>query len=183
MAVLNMAHISHATELHGLAAALAIPLITAIGEELLFRAIMFRLLEEVFGSLLAVLLSAALFGVAHIANPGASPFTITALSIELGVMLALAYILTRNIWFPIAIHASWNFTQAFVFGLLNSGVRDPHTYLRTDLSGPRIITGGTFGPEGSVLILLLAMAVATTLYLAIRRTERWHPLRFQMRAT
>ena len=179
LAGLSMAHIAHSTGLQGLAAAVAIPLIMAMGEELLFRAITFRLLEEVFGSMVAVLLSAALFGIAHIANPGATPFTITALSVELGVMLALAYVLTRNIWFPIAIHAAWNFTQAFVFGLLNSGVRDPHTYFRTDLSGPGIITGGAFGPEGSVLTLLLAVAVVTALCLTIRRTEHWRPVRVQ----
>lgn len=178
---LGMAHISNGTAVDGLVKALAMPLVAAATEELLFRAIIFRLLEEMFGSLVGVLGSAALFGLAHIANPGATPFTISALSIELGVMLALAYILTRNIWFPIAIHTAWNFTQAYVFGALNSGLRDPHTYFRTDLTGPDILTGGTFGPEGSIVTLLLCVAVAAMFYRRISRAGTWHSLRFHLR--
>lgn len=178
---LGMAHMYRGTAFDGLLAAMAMPLITAAAEELLFRATIFRLLEEMFGSFVGILGSAALFGLAHGANPGATPFTISALSIELGAMLALAYILARNIWFPIAIHAAWNFTQAYVFGALNSGVRDPVTYFRTDLSGPEILTGGTFGPEGSVVTLLLAIAVAGIFCGLIRRSGGWQPRRFLLR--
>lgn len=177
----GIAHISSGTALDGFVPALAMPIVTAAIEELLFRAIILRLLEEMFGSLVGVLGSAALFGLAHIANPGATPSTIFALSIELGVMLALAYILTRNIWFPVAIHAAWNFAQAYVFGTLNSGVRDPHTYFRTDLIGPDILTGGTFGPEGSIVTLILCVAVAAMLYRRIVRAGTWQPMRFQLR--
>jgi membrane protease YdiL (CAAX protease family) len=177
--VIGMAQITKGTGLTGLGAALLVPLVTAMGEELLFRAIIFGILEEVFGSAIAVLVSATLFGLAHAANPGATPFTITALSIEMGVMLALAYILTRNIWFPVVIHAAWNFTQAFVFGAYNSGVREPHSYFHTDLRGPDMFTGGTFGPEGSALTVLLSVAVSTILYLSIRRNGKWAPVRFQ----
>lgn len=178
---LGMARIAAGTGFAGLGEALLIPLVTSMGEELLFRAIIFGILEEVFGSAVAVIVSAALFGLAHAANPGATPFTITALSVELGVMLALAYILTRNIWFPVAIHAAWNFTEAFVFGAYNSGVRDPSTYFRTELSGPDMFTGGTFGPEGSALTLLLSIAVSTILYRLIGRNHDWRPVRFQPR--
>jgi hypothetical protein len=45
----------------------------------------------------------------------------------------------------------WNFMQAFVFGAYNSGVPDPYTYFCTSLSGPEMLIGGTFGPEGSAL--------------------------------
>jgi membrane protease YdiL (CAAX protease family) len=176
---LGMAQITEGTGLTGLAGAVGVPLVTSMGEELLFRAIIFGILEEVFGSAIAVLVSATLFGLAHAANPGATPFTITALSIELGVMLALAYILTRNIWFPVAIHTAWNFTQAFVFGAYNSGVRDPYSYFRTNLSGPHMFTGGTFGPEGSTLTILLSVGVSTALYVSVRRNHNWQPVRFQ----
>lgn len=176
---LGMAQIGEGTHFEGIAVGLLIPLVTAMGEELLFRAIVFGILEEVFGSAIAILVSATLFGLAHATNPGATPFTITALSIELGVMLALAYILTRNIWFPVAIHAAWNFTEAFVFGAYNSGVRDPNSYFRTDLSGSETFTGGTFGPEGSALTLLLSVAVSSILYLLIRRNHTWRPVRFE----
>ncbi len=178
---LGMAQITEGTGLKGLAGELLTPLVTAMGEELLFRAIIFGIVEEVFGSIIALFVSAVLFGLAHAANPGATPFTITALSIEMGAMLALAYILTRNIWFPVAIHAAWNLTEAFVFGTYNSGVRDPHTFFRTNLSGTDMFTGGTFGPEGSALTLLLSIAVSTVLYLLIRRRHNWQPVRFQPR--
>lgn len=178
----GMVTLEGGTGLAGLAAAILVPLVTAMGEELIFRAIIFGTLEEIFGSLVAIILSALLFGLAHLANPGATPFTIMALSVELGGMLAMAYILTRNIWYPVAIHAAWNFTEAFIFGAYNSGVRDPSSLLRTELVGPDIVTGGTFGPEGSVVTLVLSLLVSSVFYLRIRKGNNWRPMRARKRS-
>ena len=178
----GMARITGGTGLDGLANELLVPLVTAIGEELLFRVVLFRLVEEMTGTTVAILISAAVFGLSHAANPGATILTITALSAELGVMLALAYVLTRNIWLAIGIHMSWNFTQGYLFGGSNSGLRDPQSLLHTTLAGPAVLTGGSFGPEGSILTLGLSLVASGVLFvLIIMRKGNWQPLRFQLR--
>lgn len=177
---LGMAQIAPGTGLDGLGKALAVPMVTAMGEELLFRVILFGLLEEITGSLVAIVLSSAVFGLAHGANPGATPFAIVALSIEAGVMLCLAYMLTRNIWIAVGIHAAWNFTQGFVLGAQDSGMRDPDSYLKVTFSGPDILTGGAFGLEGSVVSLGLTVIVSAVLTVLIVRTGQWRGLRFRL---
>ena len=177
---LGMVEVSGGTGLDGLARAMVIPMVTAMGEELLFRVLFFGILEEIAGSLLAVVISAAVFGLAHAANPGANPFAIFALSVELGVMLALAYMLTGNIWIAVGIHAGWNFMQGFVLGAQDSGVRDPYSYVQTTLSGPEILTGGAFGLEGSIVSLGLCVIVSGLLTVLILRKRRWLGLRFRL---
>lgn len=178
---LGMAEISGRTGFAGLERELSVLTITTMIEELLFRVILFAILEEVFGSLGAILISAAVFGLAHAGNPGATPFAVFALSIELGVMLSLAYMLTRNIWMPIGIHAGWNFTQGFVFGTLNSGQQHPHSYFGTTLSGPDLLTGGAFGLEGSAICLGLSAAVCVFLLVLVLRKQTWRTLRFDLK--
>ena len=175
------ADISSGTGPAGLLTELLVPFVTALGEELLFRVILFRLIEEMTGTSIAIVVSAALFGLAHLANPGATAMTITALSIDMGVLLALAFVLTRNIWFAAGIHMSWNFTEGFIFGLRDSGVRDPYSLLNSTLSGSDLVSGGDFGPEGSIVLVILSLIVSAALWTAIKRKNRWEPTRIRYR--
>ena len=179
----GMAHIARGTGADGLATEVLAPMVTAMGEELLFRAVLFRIVEEIGGTTVAILISATLFGLSHVANPGATAITIFALSIEGGVMLALAYALTRNLWLAVGIHMGWNFTEGYVFGANDSGLRDPHSLLRTTLSGPDLLTGGAFGPEGSMLMLGLSLIASTILIGLIVRQGGWQTARFRLRVT
>lgn len=180
---LGMVEISVRTGFAGLERELPVLMITTMIEELLFRVILFAILEEIVGSLGAILISAAAFGLAHVANPGATPFAVFALSMELGVMLALAYMLARNVWVAVGIHAGWNFTQSFVFGALNSGQQHPYSYFQTSLSGPDYLTGGLFGLEGSVVSLGLSVVVSAVLLALILHKRRWISLRFRLGGT
>lgn len=180
---LGMAEISSGTGLAGLERELLALMITTMVEELLFRVILFKILEEIAGSLLAILISAAAFGLAHFANPGATPFAIFALSMELGVMLALAYMVTRNVWIAVGIHGGWNFTQGFVLGAQNSGQQHPYSYFRTTFSGSDYLTGGLFGLEGSIVSLGLSAVVSAFLLVLILRKRRWLSLRFRLGST
>lgn len=177
---LGRVEISMRTGFAGLERELLVLMVTTMTEELLFRVILFAILEEIVGSLGAILISAAAFGLAHLANPGATPFAIFALSMGLGVMLALAYMLTRNVWMAVGIHAGWNFTQSFVLGALNSGQQHPHSYFQTALSGPDYLTGGSFGLEGSVVSLGFSVAFSVLLFALILRKRRWLSLRFRL---
>ena len=77
---------------------------SAIFEEILFRGILFRVIEDKLGSYLSLLISALIFGFLHIANPNSSFVTEVGLAIQAGLLLGSAYIYAKNLWFPIAIH-------------------------------------------------------------------------------
>jgi len=147
----------------------------AISEELVFRGILFRWIEEFGGSWMALLLTSAFFGAAHLANPNASPVAAVGIAFEAGVMLGAAYMLTRSLWLPMGIHAAWNFTQGEIFDIPVSGTK-VHGFVTAKLSGPPLLTGNGFGLEAS----LIAMAIATLfglwlLWLAIRKGELVQP--------
>lgn len=134
---------------------LAAVIVPAFMEEMLFRGILFRWLEEFAGSWVALLTTSALFGIAHIYNPNATWFSSFAIAVEAGVLLGGAYMLTRSLWMPIGLHAAWNFTQGFVFDVPVSGV-DSQGIVEARLSGPELLSGGLFGLEASLLALLVA---------------------------
>ena len=145
-------------------------------EELLFRGILFRWLEEFGGSWLALAVTSALFGLAHILNPNATWFSSFAIAVEAGVLLGGAYMLTRSLWLPIGLHAAWNFTQGEIFDVPVSGI-PVHGLVDAQLAGPAILTGGAFGLEASVIALTLATGVGVAMVvLAVRNGELVRPM-------
>jgi len=144
-------------------------------EELLFRGILFRWLEEFGGSWFALALTAALFGLGHIFNPNATALSSFAIALEAGVLLGGAYMLTRNLWMAMGLHAAWNFTQGEIFDVPVSGL-DSHGLVEAQLSGPTLLSGGTFGLEASLIAVIIATAVGITLVvLAVRQGELVRP--------
>jgi membrane protease YdiL (CAAX protease family) len=141
----------------------------AVHEEVLFRGILFRLLERGLGSSLALTLSALAFGWLHINNPGASWLSSLAIALEAGISLAAAYMLTRSLWLSIGLHCGWNFFEGTVFGFNVSGNSFP-VLLHSDTTGPQLWTGGVFGPEaGLVAILLWSIVSIVMLFTAARQ--------------
>ena len=91
------------------------------------------------------------------------------------MLLGGAYMLTRNLWFPMGLHAAWNFTQGEIFDVPVSGL-DEHGLVQAQLSGPPLLSGGQFGLEASVLALLLATAVGIWIvWLAVKRGHLVQP--------
>jgi len=165
----------------GLEVGLVSALTAAVLEELLLRAVLFRILEEVGGTSAAVLLSALVFGALHGANPDATPFSMVAIAIEAGTLLALAFALTRNLWLAIGIHAGWNFAEGNLFGAPVSGTPEMHSVLATVLTGPDLVTGGGFGPEASVVSIAVCLAAALVFSRLIRRQGHWRRAHFRLR--
>ncbi|MCY7279472.1 MAG: CPBP family intramembrane metalloprotease [Sphingomonas bacterium] len=149
-------------------------IIPGVIEEVLFRGILFRHLEDFGGTWFALALTSALFGVAHIFNPNATFFSSFAIAIEAGVLLGGAYMLTRSLWAPIGIHAAWNFTQGQVFDVPVSGI-DGTGLVEAKLSGPELLSGGTFGLEASVIALVIATGAG--LWLVVRAVSARHVVR------
>lgn len=131
-----------------------LPLIMAIKvsiiEEILFRGILFRITEEKLGSYIALIISALIFGALHFLNPNSSLSTTIIIALNAGLLLGVAYIYLRNLWFPIALHFAWNFTQTTIFGANTSGISASKTLIISKIEGAEWFTGGVFGPENSI---------------------------------
>lgn len=142
----------------------------AVTEELLFRGVLFRIIEERTGTWIAMALTGLLFGAYHLLNPDASLWGAVAIAIEAGGMLTAAFIATRKLWVPIGLHFGWNFAAAGIFSTVVSGNGSNQGILDATMSGPALITGGEFGPEGSLYsVLFCALAALGFLWLARRR--------------
>lgn len=143
---------------------------SAIFEETLMRGIIFRITEEKLGSCFALIISAVLFGALHLANPSSSLTAAIGLAIQAGLLLASAYIYSRNLWFPIAIHFAWNFTQSAIFGANVSGNTISKTLITSKIDGAEWFTGGQFGPEGSIQATVFCL-IATIILLTLSHKE------------
>jgi membrane protease YdiL (CAAX protease family) len=156
-------------------ALIATAIMPAFTEELLFRGILFRWIEEFGGSWLALVVTSALFGLAHIFNPNATWFSSFAIAVEAGLLLGAAYMLTRSLWLPMGLHAGWNFTQGEIFDVPVSGI-DEHGLVQAQLSGPELLSGGAFGLEASVIALVIATAAGTWMMVrAVRKGKLVRP--------
>jgi membrane protease YdiL (CAAX protease family) len=175
-AILGVYRIVGAGDASSLVAALiASALFPAVSEELVFRGILFRWLEEWGGSWVALLLTSALFGAAHLMNPHASPIAAVGIALEAGVMLGAAYMLTRSLWLPMGLHAAWNFAQGEIYDIPVSGT-DVHGLIDARLSGPPLLTGNGFGLEASLIAIVVATLFGLWLLrLAIRKGELVQP--------
>lgn len=160
------------TDLSILVIPLCVSFAAATIEEIVFRGVFFRLLEESLGTWIALAISAALFGSGHLFSPHATVFAAAAIALEAGVMLGAAYVLTRRLWLAIGIHAAWNFTQAGIFGVPTSGI-PMNGLLVGASSGPDWLSGGAFGAEASVVAVVLCTAVGAGLLAVAHRRGRF----------
>ena len=145
---------------------------SAIFEEILMRGIVFRITEEKLGSYFALFISAILFGAMHLGNPNSSLTAALGLAIQAGLLLASAYIYSRNLWFPIAIHFAWNFTQSAIFGANVSGNSISKTLITSKIEGAEWFTGGQFGPEGSIQATVFCFIVTIILLILSHKEEK-----------
>ncbi len=146
----------------GLAIALGLMLIVAIGEELVFRGYLLGNMMQSSSKEAALVFSALVFAILHSLNPN---FNLTAfINIFLaGLLLGINYIFTRNLWFGILLHFSWNFFQGSVLGFPVSGLQ-LSSLLQQNSSGSILLTGGEFGLEASWLTTFAFTAAIFTLY-------------------
>jgi hypothetical protein len=91
------------------------------------------------------------------------------------VLLAAAYVLTGRLWFPMGLHAGWNFSEGSLYGLSVSGFTAKNALTQGALTGPVLLTGGSFGPEASIIAVILCLGVAILLLWRVAKLGRIHP--------
>jgi membrane protease YdiL (CAAX protease family) len=144
-----------------LVGALAGAFVSAFAQELVFRAILYRITEEWLGTWWAVAISAILFGLIHLSSAGATIFSAFAVALQAGILLAAAYALTHRLWVALGLHAFWDFANDGVFGVGVAGQSGQalHALLQASLKGPDLFTGGALGVEASLITVVIVATV------------------------
>jgi len=149
-------------------AALASAATAACMEELLVRGVVLRTLEHWVGTWLALAVTAALFGALHLTNPGATWISALTIALTGGLILGLAYVATRRLWLAVGLHFGVNAAQGALLGLPVSGGGTRGLFV-TSVTGSDVLTGGPFGVESSLTVLVVGLGVS---FLLARRVQR-----------
>jgi CAAX protease family protein len=135
-------------------------MVAALAEEAMFRGYGLQTLSRARLAWLGIVITCALFSLAHVLNPNVVPGFTLANTALAGVWLAAAYLRTRSLWLPLGVHWSWNWALGWFFGLPISGFRlVSHPFLKASDTGPFWLTGGNYGIEGGVagtIVLILS---------------------------
>ena len=140
--------------------------VAATDEELIFRGYPFQRLVDALGAAPAVALFSGLFGLMHLRNPH-HDWVSTLNTMLVGIPLAVTYLRTRALWLPVGIHLAWNYVQGCGLGLPVSGIGMPFSFLRAEVTGDPMLTGGAYGPEGG--LLATGVIVAATVYVSLSK--------------
>jgi membrane protease YdiL (CAAX protease family) len=143
----------------------ALLFVAALAEEAMFRGYGLQTLTRARLAWLGVLLTSVPFALVHLSNPNVVPGVTFANTALAGIWLAAAYLRTRSLWLPLGIHWAWNWALGWFFGLPISGINlvsDPLLY--TQDTGPKWLTGGTYGIEGGIACTIALILVTIFLW-------------------
>ncbi|MBB3157496.1 hypothetical protein FHS07_001180 [Microbacterium proteolyticum] len=173
VAVLAAAGVYRVAEVHlgwGVLTAVMFGVGPAIVEEVFFRGFLLRILDGWIGSWGALSIVSVVFALVHSFSSPAGPVAAVYILLSASLLLNMAWFLTRRLWLPIALHLAFNASQSAVFGLNVSGSEAGDGLLRADLTGPDWLTGGVMGGEGSIVLIVIALAAGVVMTLVgIRR--------------
>jgi hypothetical protein len=174
VAVLGTVSVAAGAGMSALALGSLLALGTAVWEEIIIRGIVFRILEEGLGTWIALALTALLFGLLHLGNDNATIWGGLAIALTAGLVLAGVYVLTHRLWLAIGVHLAVNWSQGPLFGLPVSGGEKQGVF-QTSVAGPTWLTGGEFGIEASIPLLILGLAVAVAVLHRAHRKGKFMP--------
>jgi len=139
-------------------------------EEFLFRGFLLYRLSTRLGFWTAAVLMSLGFGAAHLGNDGENALGITQV-IVFGLLCCLVLRRTGSLWFAIGYHAAWDWAQSYFYGTPDSGLIAVGHYLNSSAHGPSWLAGGTSGPEGSVLSLVVLGLSALYIHFRFPRVQ------------
>ncbi|MEW9699180.1 lysostaphin resistance A-like protein [Paenibacillus sp. SI8] len=142
-----------------------------MNEELFSRGYLQGLVQVRFGTVIAVAVSTILFAFLHSNNPGMwdSPLPIINLLLA-GLLFGVSRVSTGGLWMPIGMHLSWNFFQGNVYGFDVSGTRTVSIF-QMEKSGSTVISGGSFGAEGSLVTTVILLVGIALIYMYYQRAN------------
>lgn len=138
-------------------------LVVGLFEEFCFRGYFLHTLAEGIGFWPAAIIQAILFARVHMGNGGETRIGIIAAGV-FALFAAATLWRTGNLWLAVGAHAGWDWGQSFFFGVNDSGLKVSGHLLNPSVGGPDWLSGGSVGPEGSVVTLILWI-VMTALFI------------------
>ncbi|UGQ45559.1 CPBP family intramembrane glutamic endopeptidase [Massilia endophytica] len=135
--------------------------LVATFEELVFRAILFRIAEQYWGLRTAVISNVLLFALAHVPNEHVTVLAIVATAVA-GAGLLAVYLVTRRVWIAIGMHFAWNYLFDAFLTVPVSG-HPARGWIQVVPAGPEWLSGGAYGVEGSLVTVLAWGAAAYVL--------------------
>jgi uncharacterized protein len=146
-------------------------ILVGIFEEFSFRGYMQATLQQGIGFWPAAILLSILFGAIHLQNLGEAKIG-AVMAGSFGLLAAFSLQRTGNLWFPIGMHAAWDWGETYFYGVPDSGQLATGRLLNSSSHGPAWLTGGTVGPEGSVLVFAVLVLTAVAIHFAFPPRRR-----------
>jgi uncharacterized protein len=146
-------------------------ILVAIFEEFSFRGYMQATLGSGIGFWPAAILLSILFGTIHLGNPGEAKIG-GVMAGSFGLVAAFSLWRTGNLWFPIGMHAAWDWGETYFYGVPDSGLIATGRLFNSSSHGPNWLTGGTVGPEGSYLVFPVLVLICVVVYFAFPAPRR-----------
>ena len=143
--------------------------------ELIIRGVIFRIIEERFGTTISIVFMILLFGVFHFNSKGSTVISLAATCIASGFLPSAAYVFSRSLWVPIFLHFAWDFAEPGIFGGINPGISAGKSLITAQITGPVILTGGETGPQNSLQALILCLATGVFFLWLAHKKNRMIP--------
>lgn len=129
-------------------------LLVGFFEEFLLRGYTQFTLSRALGFWPAAILLSTIFGALHLKNPGEAWAGALAAAL-IGLFFCLTLRRTGSLWFAVGFHAAWDWGESFFYSVPDSGQMSPGHLLSSSFHGSRWITGGSVGPEGSLVCFVV----------------------------
>lgn len=142
----------------------AVFLAVAVHEEFAFRGYWLFSFARRLGFWRSALFTSLVFGAAHLGNPNENVLGILQV-VVIGLLFCLMIRRTGTLWFALGFHAAWDWAETFFYGTPDSGLLGVGRYLNTSVQGPKWLTGGSAGPEGSVIAFFVLLLCALLVHL------------------
>ena len=144
--------------------------------EIIMIGIVFRLLEQQTGTVVALLVFIILFAILHINAKGATVISVGATAMQAGFLLPAAYVFSRSLWLPVFLHFGWDFAEPGIFGGINPSSSLTQGLFTSKIAGNSLLTGAETGPQDSLTSLLLCLITGIIfLFLAKRKNNLIKP--------
>lgn len=153
----------------------------SLAEELIYRGILYRVIQDYFGTFIALAVTGLLFGIGHFTNDNSTLTSTLAITIG-GAMMGALYTISGRLWIPVAAHVSWNFCQV-LFGVTLSGLNEFKNFalFESNFGDKSLLTGGSFGPENSIITIFSTSMILAGLIWYMLKKERIKPCSWQLR--